>query len=849
MKKASWCVMCAAAICAACSDDGIVVDSGIAACDGRCAVNSCCKDVCVDIQHDVLNCGECGHACGEDEFCRSGQCIENEQGDTCEPTTCAAQGVHCGLIDDRCGNSLECGTCAALEVCVQGACIDPTACEPTTCAAQGIACGNIDDGCGNPLTCGTCADSEVCVRGACIDPTQCTPDTCKSLGMACGTLDDGCGGTLECGACTGDLVCTDGQCLPAACVPKTCEALGARCGSPDDGCGKPLECGACTGDLVCISGACTIKPVDCTPTTCAAQGKNCGNIDDGCGHTLSCGTCGANQTCTANVCTCTPTTCAAQGKNCGNIDDGCGHTLSCGTCGANQTCTANVCVDNVTTRDIYPTRKSIKGLQPDFQDTNQTIGNAVHGVAMNMVWALWQERKSTSCTANEVAYEGYCYNVKSGNPAATAAAIKTYSDAGVVVTAIVYGVPAWARRNCSGATLSGDWFCAPKDENTADYGRFVGFLAHYFNGENGHGRIADFVIHNEVNASSWFNIGCNQSTCRNKTEEWITVYANNYNAAYDYARKEQKQAKVLISFDHFFGSSFDAMLSNAIPELSVQTFLTRLVPKLGNRDWMLAYHSYPPDLTKPAFGADDYPRVTFGNLGVLAGWLRQTYPSDPHAWEIHLTENGINGANASMQAQQTTQLCQAFRNVLGTPGITSFIYHRLIDVAEEGLNLGLWNANATPKPAWATYACANRSGSCGGSSSWPSCGFEYGDYTVMMRGSANGKHWVTSRQFPSGVTTENRWKLLRNPAADTRMVYECRIGATGDHTFISTAANCENQFNMGPMGYIYTKQVAGTSPVYRCYNPSSGDHMISPDVNCETSSYKMESLVGYAIKI
>ena len=119
----------------------------------------------------------------------------------------------------------------------------------------------------------------------------------------------------------------------------------------------------------------------------------------------------------------------------------------------------------------------------------------------------------------------------------------------------------------------------------------------------------------------------------------------------------------------------------------------------------------------------------------------------------------------------------------------------------------------------------------------------------MMRGSANGKHWVTSRQFPSGVTTENRWKLLRNPAADTRMVYECRIGATGDHTFISTAANCENQFNMGPMGYIYTKQVAGTSPVYRCYNPSSGDHMISPDVNCETSSYKMESLVGYAIKI
>ena len=78
-------------------------------------------------------------------------------------------------------------------------------------------------------------------------------------------------------------------------------------------------------------------------------------------------------------------------------------------------------------------------------------------------------------------------------------------------------------------------------------------------------------------------------------------------------------------------------------------------------------------------------------------------------------------------------LCQAFRNILGTPGIISFIYHRLLDHKEEGLNLGLWRANKSNKNAWTTFACANRHGSCAGVSKWPSCGFEYEGYSSSKR--------------------------------------------------------------------------------------------------------------------
>ncbi|MBQ9395016.1 MAG: hypothetical protein IJU23_05805 [Proteobacteria bacterium] len=498
-------------------------------------------------------------------------------------------------------------------------------------------------------------------------------------------------------------------------------------------------------------------------------------------------------------------------------------------------------------KDVYPKRKSIKGLQPDFQDTNEVIGNAVHGVAMNLVWDSWEQSPHSNCGANEVLYDGHCFTID----ALTANTIKTYSDAGIVVTAVVYGVPEWCRRSCTNVMIP--YFCAPTTEGSQHYGRFVGFLANYFNGENGHGRIADFVIHNEVNSTSWFNYGCTKGNCNLDT--WTSVYAESYNAAYDAARKEQKNAKVLISLQHFW--THDEM-NSAYPSAAGEKFLKSLIPKLGNREWRIAYHSYPSNLLSPEFGPNDLGntgRITFGNIGVLAGWLRKNYPNNPHAWEIQLTENGINGVGDAMQAKQNTQLCQAFRNILGTPGIESFIYHRLVDHPTElkdGLGCGLWggssNGHPNPgKPAWATYAFANRSGVANG---FPSCGFEDLPYARMYRASNSaGMHWITTRQLPSGFNVERSWRILREPANDTVMVYECRVGGvSGNHTMISRSADCEGQFSMGPMGYVYTKQVSGTKPIYRCYVKGNGSHFVSPASNCEGQTVEQPAPYGYVFE-
>ncbi len=854
-------------------------------CEDGCGDGACCNDTCVDLTSDNENCGSCGNSCGEGLFCRNSSCqpaclcdegmLCNNEGSCvpkCGEKACKANEIccddecvapdtaeHCGSCDVSCsgntsvcmnGNCAEncgdltlcdstcvdikqdnnhCGKCTKVcgdsEQCVDGRC----ECNPKTCSELGRTCGKTDDGCGSELDCGTCADGETCNDGVC----GCKIKTCSALGYSCGTVDNGCGSKLDCGTCNAPKTCNNGVC---GCKPKTCNEMGKNCGDIDDGCGNTIHCGTCSGSQTCTENVC-----DCNKTTCKAASKNCGEIEDGCGGKLNCGTCTSNETCQNNVCQCTKKTCSAAGKNCGEIEDGCGGKLNCGTCTSNETCTNNVCKSN-SIKDTYPTRQSIKGLQPDFMSRDEIYGNAVHGVSMNLVWAEWQPSQTTSCGAGQVKYDGYCFNVN-GTIEET---IRDYTNHGVVVTAIVYGVPAWCRRACSGVVI--DYFCAPTDEGAKHYGRFVGFLANYFNGENGHGRIADFVIHNEVNATEWFNYGCSANTC--DVDKWASIYADSWNNAYDNARKEQKNAKVLISLEHNWDVSY---LSRSRPVVAGETFLKKLIPKLGNRDWRLAYHSYPPNLADPAFGADDLPNthtISFGNIGVIAGWLRKNYPNDPHAWEIQLTENGINGTTASMQQQQNNQLCQAFRNILGTPGIESFIYHRLLDIAEEGLSLGLWagqsNGHPNPaKPAWTTYALANRSGVGDG---WPSCGFEYLPYVKMTRGVKGNMHWITTRQMPSGFTAEKSWKILREEAPDTQLVFECRVGGmAGNHTMISTDPNCENQFSMGPMGYVYKSKVSGSSEIYRCYNSSTGSHFVSSESNCEGAT--TEGLIGYAIKL
>jgi len=165
-------------------------------------------------------------------------------------------------------------------------------------------------------------------------------------------------------------------------------------------------------------------------------------------------------------------------------------------------------------------------------------------------------------------------------------------------------------------------------------------IAKRYNGLNGNGRISDFVIHNEVNMNQWYKVECGSGIPCDQ-EKWIADYSANYNAAYDRVMAEQPAARVMVPFAHQFDTNFDDP-AGSNPIISVKTFMRGVHARAAGRKWRMAYHPYHKRLDSAESSFNDLPRVTFGNIGVLAGWLRQEFPSQPESWEIHLTENGVS---------------------------------------------------------------------------------------------------------------------------------------------------------------------------------------------------------------
>lgn len=143
----------------------------------------------------------------------------NEQADAgpqgCVPTSCASLGADCGVVDDGCGATLDCGACVEPETCGGGGTpnVCGGGCVPVRCEDLGKNCGLVPDGCGDFVNYGACGPSETCGGGGQANVCgegPCTPTTCAAEGKECGTIGDGCGGVLDCGACAAPETCGGG---------------------------------------------------------------------------------------------------------------------------------------------------------------------------------------------------------------------------------------------------------------------------------------------------------------------------------------------------------------------------------------------------------------------------------------------------------------------------------------------------------------------------------------------------------------------------------------------------------------------------------------------------------------
>ncbi|KAH7836990.1 hypothetical protein Vadar_008248 [Vaccinium darrowii] len=90
----------------------------------------CCKNACVNVKTDLLNCGKCGHKCKDGEHCCQGRCFSLMR----DRSNCGMCGNVCGLKEKCCygkcvrekTDPLNCGKCGHMcefaEGCCQGKC-------------------------------------------------------------------------------------------------------------------------------------------------------------------------------------------------------------------------------------------------------------------------------------------------------------------------------------------------------------------------------------------------------------------------------------------------------------------------------------------------------------------------------------------------------------------------------------------------------------------------------------------------------------------------------------------------------------------------------------------------------
>lgn len=381
-------------------------------CDGTGAFQICGQfddDECVEFSQSIA-CTQ-GHSCLED------RCVPPCRDECPSGTTvCLDENTvgTCGNYDaDSCREAGAGVACGANERCEQGACVDTTeACTDECSTGESVCfgdatrvCGQFDsDSCLDLGPAEPCASGELCANGTCAVPCS---DTCSTEGAeecsgngvrTCERTAQGCLAWSPVVACSASETCSNGVC--AANCSDECPTSGAAICSPDNSgvsiCGQfdgdacldrssPVPCQA---GFACDQGQCVATCSDeCTQgaTQCSGNSlETCGNYDaDPCLEWGGAVACPGGATCSNDTCDlpcsdeCTTSgavECSGNGtRSCGQFDlDNCLEWSTTTACQSYEVCAAGACELGAT-----PAIVLINELVYDSMGTDSAAGNTL----------------------------------------------------------------------------------------------------------------------------------------------------------------------------------------------------------------------------------------------------------------------------------------------------------------------------------------------------------------------------------------------------------------------------------------------------------------------------------------
>jgi hypothetical protein len=216
------------------------------------------------------------------------------------------------------------------------------------------------------------------------------------------------------------------------------------------------------------------------------------------------------------------------------------------------------------------------------------------------------------------------------------------------------------------------------------------FLADRYASDNGHGKVVNWIIGNEINSFDAWNYAGTKSLSK-----YTQLYADSYRLAYTAITSVYSNARIYVSLDQLWN------ISNSTT-FSAREFLDKFASNLkeyGNIKWNLAYHAYPSPLTNPRFWKNsnglsennvDTPVISIYNIKVLTDYIKKHYGSGTR---IILSEQGFTSAKPYGEKVQAAAMAYSYYLAEFNPMIDAFILSRHVDNVVEttdGLNLGLW---------------------------------------------------------------------------------------------------------------------------------------------------------------
>lgn len=232
------------------------------------------------------------------------------------------------------------------------------------------------------------------------------------------------------------------------------------------------------------------------------------------------------------------------------------------------------------------------------------------------------------------------------------------------------------------------------------------FLASRYNGHNGHGKITNWVIGNEINNQYWNYVG-NYSV-----RDYTRIFQRTFRVFYTAIKSVSANDNVMFSLDQYWTIKPEAGSVGKYPGKDVLDNFMYIDQEEGKTNWALAIHPYPYPLTDPNFW-DDFSSgkvtndlttavISYANLSVLTNYMHSQYMLDKRGQvrNIFMTEEGFSSVRKltqDAQMEQAAAVAYGHYIVENNPDIDAYMLSRQLDNAAEtkdGLYFGLSSVGA-----------------------------------------------------------------------------------------------------------------------------------------------------------